>query len=98
LRDHITVNQPLVTIGVALYNHQDYIAECVGSLIEQNYSNLEIIIIDDGSTDDSVAVLHQFLESQENTGNIQFSTLWKPIRSTRWFTRIRDVSMQTVSF
>jgi len=44
---------PLVTIGIALYNHQDYIAQCINSVLNQSYKNIELIIIDDGSPDQS---------------------------------------------
>ena len=36
-----------------VYNVEDYIEECLESLVKQTYKNLEIILIDDGSTDNS---------------------------------------------
>lgn len=45
--------QPLVSIIVPCYNHQDYIEVCIESIIGQSYQNLEFIIIDDGSKDSS---------------------------------------------
>ena len=47
----------LVTIGIALYNNQNYIERCVNSAIGQTYDNIEILIVDDGSTDNSLAVV-----------------------------------------
>lgn len=44
---------PLVSIGIALYNHEKYIEECLVSIINQTYDNIEIIVIDDGSKDQS---------------------------------------------
>lgn len=46
-------NQPLVSIVIPVYNVQDYLTECVDSAVEQTYKNLEIILVDDGSTDKS---------------------------------------------
>lgn len=57
-------DKPLVTVGVALYNHQDFIVQCLKSLVEQSYANLEIIVIDDGSPDESFKVAQEYLQSQ----------------------------------
>ena len=42
---------PLVSVIVPVYNVEDYLEECVRSIIAQSYKNLEIILVDDGSTD-----------------------------------------------
>ena len=44
----------LVTIAIASYNNAAYIERCIDSVINQSYQNLEILIIDDGSTDDTL--------------------------------------------
>ena len=46
-------NQPLVSVCVPLYNHECFVADCIKSIICQSYENVELIIIDDGSTDKS---------------------------------------------
>lgn len=46
----------LITIIVTVYNIEDYIVQCIESLISQTYSNIEIIIVDDGSTDSSSTI------------------------------------------
>lgn len=45
--------QPLVSMVIPSYNHDRYIQACIKSVIEQDYPNIELIIIDDGSTDGS---------------------------------------------
>lgn len=65
---------PLVTIGVALYNHQDYIVQCLRSLVEQSYENIEIIVIDDGSPDQSFERAKQYLDSQSINTNYTVKT------------------------
>lgn len=55
---------PLVTVGIALYNHADYIEQCLASVVAQTYRNIEIIVIDDGSTDGSYDVARRYLERQ----------------------------------
>jgi glycosyltransferase involved in cell wall biosynthesis len=44
---------PLVTIGIAVYNGEKYIVDCLNSVNNQSYRNLEICIVDDASADDS---------------------------------------------
>lgn len=45
---------PLVTVVVASYNHASYIEQCILSIVTQTYPRIELLVIDDGSTDDSV--------------------------------------------
>jgi len=58
-------NYPLVTVGVALYNHEKYIVDCLKSIVEQTFTDIELIVIDDGSSDNSYNVAKLYLESQE---------------------------------
>lgn len=44
----------LVSIIIPCYNHENYVQDCIQSIIEQDYQNIELIIIDDGSKDNSV--------------------------------------------
>ncbi len=50
------MNGDLASILVAVYNKENYLPKCIESLRNQTYKNLEIILVDDGSTDDSLAV------------------------------------------
>lgn len=50
----------LVTIVVPVYNVEKYLERCINSLVHQTYSPLEIILVDDGSTDGSPAVCDRF--------------------------------------
>lgn len=53
-------NHPLVSIIVPVYNTEKYLQKCIFSLLNQEYSNIEILLIDDGSTDSSGKICNQF--------------------------------------
>jgi len=59
---HDVSDTPLVTVIIASYNHARYIEKSVSSVINQTYSNIELLVIDDGSTDESPAILKQLQE------------------------------------
>ena len=49
-----------VSIVVPVYNVEKYLKRCVDSLIEQSYSNLEILLVDDGSKDSSLSICKEY--------------------------------------
>lgn len=51
---------PLISVIVASYNYQDYIKETLDSMIAQTYLNFEVLVIDDGSKDDSINVIREY--------------------------------------
>lgn len=54
------MNVPLISIIVPCYNVEKYISRCVESIINQSYNNMEIILVDDGSTDDTGKFLDEY--------------------------------------
>lgn len=68
-------NSPLVSVVIPSYNHKQYIGEAIKSVIDQTYTNIELIVIDDGSTDGSLSLLNDLSNiygfkfvAQENQG------------------------------
>ena len=69
------MGNPLVTVFIPLYNTEKYIRESLESILNQTYSNLEILIVDDGSTDQSINIVNSFtdprirlIKNSENKG------------------------------
>ncbi|WP_458699896.1 glycosyltransferase family 2 protein [Sulfurospirillum sp. 1307] len=56
---------PIVSIIVPTYNRANYLKECLDSIINQNYPNLEIVITDDNSTDDTEKVCKTYIEKYD---------------------------------
>ena len=52
----------LISVIVPIYNTEKYLVECVESIRKQTYSNIEIILVDDGSTDASIEICDEFAE------------------------------------
>lgn len=57
-------NTPLVSIVLPMYNAEKYVGECIQSILSQTYTNFELLILDDGSTDDSIKVVENFSDSR----------------------------------
>lgn len=51
---------PLVSVVIPVYNEEKYLDACLSSLVKQSYSNNEIIIVDDGSTDKSLEICRKY--------------------------------------
>ena len=51
---------PLISIIVPVYNVQEYVEDCIRTLLKQTYSKLEIILVDDGSTDESGKICDRY--------------------------------------
>lgn len=56
---------PLISVIVPVYNVEGYLWRCVNSLLQQTYSNLEIILVDDGSTDNCPSLCDEFAKQDK---------------------------------
>jgi teichuronic acid biosynthesis glycosyltransferase TuaG len=59
---HIECKEPLVSVIMPAFNAAKYIQNAIDSVIAQTFTNWELLIVDDGSTDDSVAIIKRNVE------------------------------------
>jgi glycosyltransferase involved in cell wall biosynthesis len=58
-------NSSLISVVMPLYNHCEYVSKAINSILNQTYYNIELIIVDDGSTDGSSAIAKHFADSND---------------------------------
>lgn len=63
---------PLVSIVVPAYNHEEFIEECLESIVNQDYPNLQIIVINDGSTDKTGDKIEGFIRRYGEVANLRY--------------------------
>lgn len=58
----MTTNQPLISINIPVFKCEKYIFRCLESIKNQTYKNLEIILVNDRTPDDSIAIINHFIK------------------------------------
>lgn len=66
-----------ISVLIPIYNVEKYLAECLDSIINQTYSDLEIICINDGSTDNSLSIINKYAKLDDrivllNNENLEY--------------------------
>lgn len=60
------VSAPLVTVGVFGYNHERYITEAVGSVLDSTFTDIEVWVVDDGSSDGTARAIRDFVADRSD--------------------------------
>lgn len=63
--------KPLISVVVPVYNVENYVGKCLNSILNQTYKNLEIIVVDDGSTDNSSNICRDYAKKDKRIKIIQ---------------------------
>ena len=61
VRERVTYQQPLISLIVPIYNVENYLRMCLDSIANQTYSNIEVLLVNDGSPDGSAAICQEFV-------------------------------------
>jgi glycosyltransferase involved in cell wall biosynthesis len=87
-------NQPLVTVYITNHNYGKYVEQSIQSVLNQEYKNIELIIIDDGSSDNSLDVINKYKQknikiiSQKNKGFIVSNNIALRLATGKYIIRL----------
>lgn len=84
------MNFPLVSIVVPNYNNEDYIVPFIDSIIQQTYTNWELIIVDDGSTNNSCDLIRGYVQKDERI------RLYHRVREPKGASTCRNIGLSYV--
>src|SRR5690606_19801909 len=66
IKKQSTIENPLVSVIVPMYNVEAYIEETINSVLNQTLTNIEVILLDDGSTDNTVSIVEDLIKDCQN--------------------------------
>ena len=58
------MHAPRVTVAIPLFNTERYIGQALASVIAQSFADFEVVVVDDGSTDDSASIVHGYRDQR----------------------------------
>ena len=56
------IKQPAISVCMPVYNASSYLKECIDSILAQTFEDFELLIVDDGSTDDSCTIIESYAD------------------------------------
>ena len=88
---------PAVSIVIPMYNSEKYIGECLDSILAQTFTDYEVIVVDDCSTDDSRAVVQSYLPKFDGGGGNSISFVAKQTPAAQVFRDMKDWDFHAAS-
>ena len=75
------MNSPKISVIIPVYNLENYISNCIESIINQVYKNLEIIVVDDGSSDNSWEKILKYEQTDNRIVAVSYTHLTLPTKA-----------------
>ena len=60
--------KPAISVIIPMYNAEKYIEDCLESILAQTFQDFEVIVADDGSTDNSCAIVENYIQTHKGGG------------------------------
>ena len=97
--------EPLISVIVPVYNIEKYVRNCIESILAQSYKNLEVILVDDGSTDNSGKICDEYTDRdsrirvihKKNAGLSEARNSGIDVASGRYFAFVDGMILFTAS-
>lgn len=84
-----------ISIIVANYNHSAYVSQALDSLADQTYKNIEVIVVDDGSKDNSRDLIDDWINSNQSKLQHPVKKIYLPENKGKWFALNKGISEAT---
>ena len=83
------MDEPLISVIVPVHNGEAYLEKCIESIVTQDYEKLEILVINDGSTDETAEICSRLSEQYENLQIIEMPDLGVSMARNRGLERAK---------
>lgn len=78
MQRRMALKEPKVSVIIPMYNCEKYISRCIDSILNQSYKNIELILVDDNSSDSSYSIIEKYLSSNLNIRYLKNKTRMGP--------------------
>lgn len=85
MKEKEKMDKPLVSVIALCYNHAPYVEESLASVLAQTYQPIQLIVVDDASNDESVKIIQQFVNNQNNNEEVKFIRLTENVGNCKAF-------------
>jgi len=84
---------PLISVTLPNYNYGQFLAPALESILMQSYANFELLVSDDGSTDESAAIIRNYAAQDRRLKPVYNTVCPGPVHSESWQENIRQTAL-----